>query len=402
VSHSFSALADALECDWQSLARPEQLPPPGDDWSVWLILAGRGAGKTRTGAEWVRGLAESAAIERIALVGPTAADTRDVMVEGESGLLSIAPNSFRPLYEPSKRRLTWPNGVTATMSSSEEPERLRGPQHGAGWLDELGAWRNVKETFDMLQFGLRLGKRPRQVITTTPKPIKLLRELMKRSNVAITRGSTYDNRANLAATFFTEIVRRYEGTRLGRQELNAELLDDVQGALWNRDVIEAKRLPAEYAEKIEFERIVVAIDPAISVSEDSDETGIIVAAKGFDERAYVLEDLSGKFSPTEWATRAIAAYRRWSADRIVAEINQGGEMVASTLRVVDPNVPLRVVHAKRGKLIRAEPVSALYEQGRVSHVGTFEALEDQLCMFAPGVNDGPDRLDAVVYALSDS
>ena len=215
----------------------------------------------------------------------------------------------------------------------------------------------------------------------------------------VTRGSTFDNRANLAPSFFSQIVKRYEGTRLGRQELNAELLDDVQGALWSRDLIEAARVPADTP--IDLQRIVVAIDPAISVGEESDETGIIVAGLGWDDRGYVLEDLSGKYSPTEWATKAIAAYRRWRADRIVAEVNQGGEMVTNTLRVVDPNAPVRTVHAKRGKLIRAEPVSALYEQRRVHHVGSFDELEDQLCTFAPGVTDSPDRLDAFVYALSD-
>lgn len=397
----FAGIADVLENDWHAIARPEQRPPPGD-WSTWLILAGRGAGKTRTGAEWVRAIAEAASEARIALVGPTASDCRDTMVEGESGILSICPNSNRPTYEPSKRRLTWPNGVIATMFSSEEPERLRGPQHGAAWCDELGAWRNVNETWSMLQFGLRLGKRPRQVITTTPKPIKLLRELVARygQDVVITRGSTYDNRANLAPSFFSQIVKVYEGTRLGRQELNAEILDDVQGALWNRDMIEVTREPA--GSVFDLKRVVVAIDPAISVGEDSDETGIIVAGLDWDDHhAFVIEDLSGKYSPTEWAMKAVAAYRRHRADRIVAESNQGGEMVENTLRVVDSNVPIRMVHAKRGKLIRAEPVSALYEQRRVHHVGAFEALEDQLCTFAPGVSDSPDRLDALVYAISD-
>jgi phage terminase large subunit-like protein len=320
------------------------LPPPGD-WTIHLILAGRGWGKTRTGCEWVRGLAEGAQVHRIALVGATAADVRDVIVEGESGILSICPNWFRPQYEPSKRKLTWPNGVIATMFSSEEPDRLRGPQHSAALCDELAAWRNLSETWSMLQFGMRLGQRPRTTITTTPKPIKLLKELIKTDDgsVVVTTGSTYDNRANLAPAFFSQIVKQYEGTRLGRQEINAELLEDIPGALWTRDCIEAGRRRAGSYD--DFKRIVVAVDPAISSHEDSDETGIIVAGLGHDDKGYVLEDLSGKYTPTEWATKAIAAYHRYRADRIIAEVNQGGAMVENTIRVVDRNVALRMVHA---------------------------------------------------------
>jgi phage terminase large subunit-like protein len=397
----FGRLASALEDAWATKARPEQLPPPGDDWTTWLILAGRGFGKTRTGAEWVRSLAEAASVHRIALVGPTASDVRDTMVEGESGLLSICPNWNHPIYEPSKRRLTWPNGVIATMFSSEEPERLRGPQHGAAWCDELAAWNNVDMTWSMLQFGLRLGARPRQAITTTPKPIKILKELVKNEDgsAVITRGSTYQNRANLAPSFFSQIVKRYEGTRLGRQELNAEILEDIPGALWSRDLIEdGRRAKGSYDN---FKRIVVAIDPAISNHEDSDETGIIVAGLGYDDEGYILEDLSGKYTPTEWASKAVVAYHRWRADRIVAESNQGGAMVENIVRVVDPRVSLKLVHASRGKIVRAEPVSALYEQGRVHHLGMFAELENQLCCFAPGSTDSPDRLDALVYALTE-
>lgn len=396
----FSRLASVLEDDWLTKARPEQLPPSGD-WTIWMICAGRGAGKTRSGAEWVRSLAESRMAQRIALVAPTAADARDIMVEGESGILSICPDWNRPVYESSKRRLTWPNGVIATMFSSEEPERLRGPQHDAAWCDELAAWRNAQDTWDMLQFGLRLGKRPRAMVTTTPKPTKLVRELLGRNgqDVVVTRGSTYDNRDNLAASFFSQIVKQYEGTRLGRQELNAELLDDVPGALWTREMIEQARVRPDA--NIFLERIVVAIDPAISVNEDSDETGIVVAGLGVDGDAYVLGDSSGKYLPHEWAGRAIADFRAHGADRIVAEINQGGQMVESTIRAVNPNVPLTLVHASRGKLVRAEPVSALYEQRRVHHVGMFEKLEDQLCSYAPGVVKSPDRMDALVYAITD-
>jgi phage terminase large subunit-like protein len=399
---AYSKIADALESDWASIARREQLPPPGD-WLIWLILAGRGWGKSFTGAQWVRSVAESGKVRHIALVGATASDCRDVMVEGPSGVLSICPNSNRPLYEPSKRRVVWPNGVIATMFSSEEPERLRGPQHGAAWCDELAAWRNLLETWDQLQFGLRIGKRPRVVITTTPKPVKLLKALVKRAaegaDVIITKGKTSDNAANLAESFLADIHRQFGGTRLGRQELDAEILEDVEGALWSRAMIEARRLAA--GTPVDCERVVVAIDPAVSVGENSDETGLIVVGMGFDKRGYVLEDLSGKYAPIEWARAAVWAYRRHMADRIVVETNQGGDMVESTLRMVDRSIPIRRVVAKRGKLVRSEPISALYEQGRVSHVGVFERLEDQLCSFAPGAGDSPDRLDALVYALTD-
>ena len=394
----FARIADTLEADWQSIARPEQLPPDGN-WSTWIYCGGRGTGKTRAGAEWVRSLAEGAYASRIALVGPTAADVRDVMVEGQSGILAICPNSNRPIYEPSKRRLTWPNGVQAAMFSSEEPERLRGPQHAAAWCDELGAWRNVNETWSMLQFGLRLGKKPRQVVTTTPKPIKLLKELIANRDTAVTRGSTYDNRANLAELFFSQIVKKYEGTRLGRQELNAELLEDFEGALWTRDLIEACR--CDRASTPPLKRIVVSIDPAVSVGEGSDETGLIVAGLGGDGRGYVLADDSGKYLPIEWARRAIALYRQHGADRIVAEANQGGAMVETTIRTVDANVSFKAVHASRGKITRAEPVAALSEQHRILFVGTFPELEDQLCTFAAGSAELPDRLDAMVWALSE-
>jgi predicted phage terminase large subunit-like protein len=396
----FASIAAALETDWPSIARPEQLAPAGD-WSTWLILAGRGAGKTRSGAELVRSLAEAASVARIALVGPTAADARDVMVEGESGLLAICPNSNRPTYEPSKRRLTWPNGVQAALYSAEEPSRLRGPQHGAAWLDEIAAWANVTETWDMLQFGLRIGRKPRQVITTTPKPIKLLKELVKRDgkDVVVTRGRTTDNAQNLAPSFLSQIVSRYEGTRLGRQELNAELLEDTPGALWTLDLIEQGRRTQAAVQSTK--RIVVAIDPAISVSEDSDETGIVVCGLGTDEHGYVLEDASGKFSPIEWARRAIGLYRKWNADRIVAEANQGGQMVEQTIRTVDPNVSFKAVHASKGKITRAEPIAALAEQFRIHHVGVFPELEDQLTSYAAGSSDSPDRLDAMVWAFTE-
>src|SRR6266403_4651730 len=307
----------------------------GGFWRVWLLLAGRGFGKTRTGAEWIRHQVNHHKRRRVALVAPTAADARDVMVEGESGILAISPEWDRPHYEPSKRRLTWPNGAIATTYSADEPERLRGPQHDAAWCDEIASWR-YPEAWDMLMFGLRLGPDPRVVVTTTPKPIKIIRELIADPTTVITRGSTYDNRFNLPAAFLAQIVNKYEGTRLGRQELNAELLDDVPGALWTRALIEAARPPIGFVLP-DLVRVVVAIDPAVNSGEDADETGIIVAGKDAQGRGYVLADLSGHYTPIEWARTAIAAYRSHGADRIVAEVNNGGEMVEATLRVVDDN-----------------------------------------------------------------
>jgi len=395
----FGSLANALETSWHSIARPEQLAPAGD-WTVWIYLAGRGSGKTRSGCEWVLDQVTSGRAGRVALVAPTSGDVRDVLVEGESGFLAIAPDWSRPTWEPSRRRLTWPNGAIATTYSADEPERLRGPQHDLALCDEMGAWR-YPEAWDMLMMGLRLGARPRCCVTTTPKPSRLIRGLVAREgrDVAITRGRTYDNAANLAKSFLDTIVKQYEGTRLGRQELDAELLTDTPGALWSREMIEAARIDPGAAPGMR--RIVVAIDPAVSSGQDSDETGIVVAGLGYDDKGYLLEDLSGRYAPHEWASVAVRAYHRHKADRIVAEVNQGGAMVESTVRVVDPSVSYKAVHASRGKVARAEPVSALYEQGRVHHVGAFPQLEDQLCDFAPGATSSPDRLDALVWAITE-
>jgi len=305
-------LANALESSWPAIARPNQLPPPADWWQIWLLLAGRGFGKTRTLAEWVCTQVASGLARRIALVAATAADARDVLVEGESGILSVAPPWFRPVYESSKRRLTWPNGAIATTYSAEEPERLRGPQHDAAVCDELGSW-SRPETWDMLQFGLRLGRNPRCLVATTPRPTKLIRDLLAREgrDVAVTRGSTYENRANLAPGFFNQIIRKYEGTRLGRQELNAELLEDTPGALWSHGVIDAARQAAAP----NLARIVVAVDPAATSGEDADETGIVVVGRDHQGHGYVLADISGRYQPLEWAKIAITAYRTHHADR---------------------------------------------------------------------------------------
>jgi phage terminase large subunit-like protein len=370
---------------------------------VWLLLAGRGFGKTRTGAETVRA-AIAAGKKRVALVAPTAADARDVMVEGESGLLSIGPPHQRPRYEPSKRRLTWPNGAIATTYSADEPERLRGPQHDFAWCDELAAWR-YPETWDMLMFGLRLGDDPRVIVTTTPKPIKIIRELLIDPNTIITRGSTHQNAANLAGAFLDQIVRKYKGTRLGRQELDAEVLDDVPGALWTRKQLEEARW--SHSKKLpDFSRIIIAIDPAASAGEESDETGIIVAAKDMDGRGYVLADRSGRYHPNEWAKIAIGLYYEYRADRLVAEVNNGGEMVGNTLRMLDRNVSYSDVHATRNKVVRAEPVAMLYEQQRIFHVGSFPTLEDQMCSFTSDFDRkqagfSPDRVDALVWAFTE-
>jgi predicted phage terminase large subunit-like protein len=394
-----AAGAERAQRDWTLIARPKQLAPDGS-WRVWLLLAGRGFGKTRSGAEWVRARIEAGVARRIALVAPTAADARDVMIEGESGLYTIARPSFRPDYEPSRRRLTFPNGAIATAFSAEEPGRLRGPQHDTAWCDEIAAWR-YEEAWDNLMLGLRLGSDPRCVATTTPKPVRLVRKLVsERGWVTLTHGRTWENAAHLAPAFLEAIAKRYQGTRLGRQELDAELLDDLPNAMWQRASFE--REGARVTAAPELRRIVVAIDPAAGSGEDNDETGIVVAGVAWDGQGYVLEDLSGRMTPHHWAARAVAAYRAHRADRIVAEVNNGGDMVAAMLRTADPGVSFKAVHASRGKAVRAEPVASLYEQGRVHHVGTFPALEDQLCGFTGERGDpSPDRLDALVWALSE-
>lgn len=384
--------------DWPLWARAKQLPPEGD-WRVWLILAGRGFGKTRTGAEWVRALAETGRAGRIALVGETAGDARDVMVEGESGLLACCPPWGRPLYEPSKRRVTWANGAMATCFSADDPDQLRGPQFDAAWADEIAKWR-YEAAWDNLMLGLRLGVDPRCVATTTPKPRAWLSRLMADPRTVLTRGGTRENATNLAPAFLDQILARYDGTRLGRQEIEGEYLVDVPGALWTRALIEAARVPA--AAVPELQRVVVAVDPAVTSGAEADETGIVVAGRDAGTGFWVLEDLTGRLSPDLWARRVADAFARVRADTVVCEVNQGGDLVAATLRTVDPTLPVRSVRATRGKRLRAEPVAALYEQGRVRHAGAFDALEDQMTRFtgAPG-DASPDRLDALVWALTD-
>lgn len=385
---------------WGETRRPNQVPPHGD-WRTWLLMAGRGFGKTRTGAEFVREEIMAGRARRVALVAPTAADARDVMVEGQSGLLAVcAAYGIVAHYKPSLRRVDFVNGARATLYSAEESERLRGPQHDLAWCDELGAWGNP-DTWDQLQFGLRIGANPRQVVTTTPRPVPLVRRLVADPSTVVTRGSTFDNRDHLAPAFIAQIAAKYEGTRLGRQELAGELLEDVEGALWSLDLIEQARMRPEAVPQLA--RIVVAIDPQAGYSADGDlsETGMIVAGVDAEGHAYVLNDLSANYTPGGWAARAVEAYRDAEADRIVAEANQGGEMVLHALATVDPNAPVTLVRASRGKQARAEPVAALYEQGRVHHVGLFPKLEDQMATYVPERSTrSPDRMDALVWAVT--
>ena len=391
-------VAERAIYQWPLWARDNQLPPRGE-WAVWLLMAGRGFGKTRTGAEWVRRQAESGRAGRIALVARTPADVRDVMIEGDSGLLSVCPPWNRPKYEPSKRRLTWGNGAFALAFSGHEPDQLRGPQFDAAWCDELASWQYPRQTWDNLMFGLRLGRNPQCVVTTTPKPIEILRELLEREDVRVTRGSTYENSAFLAAGFLDQIERRYEGSRTGRQEIFAEMLDEAEGALWRRDWIESARTRTAP----DLRRIVVAIDPAVTSNANSDETGIIAAGRDERGHAHVLADASGRMSPDGWARRAIALYRERRADRIIAEVNNGGDLARHTLKIAADGapVPFKQVFASRGKYARAEPVAALYEQGKVHHVGAFPQLEDQMCAWEPGSDVSPDRADALVWAITE-
>lgn len=384
----------ALEHDWPFWARPAQLPPPGD-WTVWLRMAGRGEGKTRSGAEWCRAQAEAMPGSIGHLVAPTAADVRDVMVEGPSGMLAVAPPDQRPSYEPSKRRLTWPNGSTALLFSADEPERLRGPQCHWAWADEVAAWRYA-EAWDQLLFGLRLGTRPRVVATTTPRPTRIIRDLLSRPDCVVSRGKTSDNLANLAPAFLTQVVAKYQGTRLGRQELDGELLEDVPGALWNRALMDKTRVDRAP----DLVRVVIGVDPAVTSGEDADETGIVVCGLDDKRHLYVLDDASGRYAPLKWAEKVVELYETHRADRVVPEINNGGEMVEATLRMVAPNLPVTTVHATRGKQKRAEPVAALWEQGVAHMVGSLVTLEDQCCTWEPTTDWSPDRMDALVWAAT--
>jgi len=389
-----------LAGDWPFWARPEQLPPQGD-WRIWLMLAGRGFGKTRAGAEWVRSVAERNGQCRIALIGANVRDARSVMVEGESGLLAVAPHNRRPLWEPSLRRLTWKSGAQAFVYSAEEPGQLRGPQHHLAWCDELAKWPDAEECWSNLQLGLRLGERPRALVTTTPRPVALIRRLLADPSATVTRGSTMANRDNLPPAFLDYVRTTYGGTRLGRQELDGELIEEVEGALWTHAMVDAGRR----REQPMLRRIVVGVDPPAGVGGDA--CGIVVAGLGEDGRGYVLADASVHgLHPEGWARAVATAAGRWHADRVIAEVNNGGAMVASVLTAVDPLLTVKSVRASHGKSARAEPVASLYSTGRISHVGCFQALEDEMCGLIAGggyVGPGrsPDRADALVWALSE-
>lgn len=382
-------------------ARPEQHEPAGE-WSTWLIQSGRGWGKTRTGAEWIAEHALAHPASRWAIVAATYPDGRDTCVEGESGLLAVLwrrrPDvDWDDRWNRSLGELVLPNQSRVKLFTAEKPARLRGPQHHGAWCDEAAAWMNATATWDMLQFGLRLGLHPRCVVTTTPQPTRLVRTLVADSSTHITRGSTYDNAANLPPERLEKLRRDYEGTRLGRQELHGELLLDTPGALWMLANIDEFRV--DHAPMLR--RVVVAIDPAVTSGEDSDATGIVAAGLGVDGEFYVLADRTCRLSPERWAAEAVDLYEEVAGDRIVAEVNNGGDLVAVVLRAVDPSVPVRSVTASRGKRLRAEPIAALYEQGRVHHVGAFDDLEDQMTTWTPDQSGSPDRLDALVWALTD-
>ncbi len=387
-----------LRLEARHALRRDQRPPKGD-WRSWLILGGRGSGKTRAGAEWVQALATGDSPVRIALIAETLGDAREVMVDGVSGIWRIA-RVDRPAFEVSRKRLVWPNGSTAQLFSSEDPESLRGPQFDYAWADEIGKWKHAEETWDMLQFGLRLGSLPRQAATTTPRATPLLKRLIAEPGAVLTRLATRDNADNLAPGFIAALEQRYGGTRLGRQELDGELIEDRDDALWSRALIERSRIRAPGP----MRRIVVAVDPPASEAARDSCCGVVVAGLGEDGRAVVLADCSvERASPARWADAVVRAYRRFQADRVIAEINQGGDMVTAVLRAADANLPISTVSARRGKRARAEPAAALYEQGRVAHAGAFPALEDQMCDFGPdGLSTGasPDRLDALVWALT--
>jgi len=388
-----SQLLEVARYRWTLNARESQLIPEGD-WTTWLVKTGRGWGKTRTGAETIRIWKETMPI--IHFIGATAGDARDIMIEGESGILKCSPPWDMPKYEPSKRKITWSNGAYALVFTADEPDRLRGPQCYAAWCDELAAWRYAEDTWDNLLMGLRLGTSPRVIATTTPRPTKMIRDLIKDPSVFVTSGTTYENVKNLAPAFLTTIVKKYEGTRLGRQELNAEVLEDIEGALWNMKLIEQSRVQ----KCPELIKLGIAIDPSVTSNKDSDECGIMIGGMDARGEIFITEDLSGIFTPLVWAGKSIDAYHRHKADRIVAETNNGGELVETVIHQIDRNVAYKAVWASRGKVTRAEPVQALYEQKRVHHVGSLAKLEDEMTTWVPKEGKSPNRIDALVWLVA--
>lgn len=419
-----------LAYDWKFWARKSQLTPPGD-WYTWLVMAGRGFGKSRVGSEWTRWkiygdsrqpMNSSTGIGRVALIAETAADARDVIVQGDSGILATSPPDFRPRYVKSDRKLEWPNGAIALLYSSEEPDQLRGPQFHAAWMDELAKYRHATEVYDQLQFGLRLGDHPQQIITTTPRPIPIVRRLLadpytegQEGGTIVTKGGTFDNAANLAPTFIRQMHQKYAGTRLGRQELYAEILDDVPDALWQSRMLEIRSADNPLAAGMSSEeivrlpymrRVVVGVDPSGSRNEEdsSDDVGIVAMGLGTDGIFYLLEDATSSGGPDEWAKAVVQCYKRNQADVILGEENYGGALVEHAIRTQDRRVPYKAVRASRGKVLRAEPVAMLYEQGRVRHVGQFAELEDQMCSMSRSGYEGrgsPDRLDAMVWCATE-
>lgn len=400
ISHLTDKEAEALLHDWRGfLARPDQIAPEGD-WDIWLALAGRGWGKTEVGAQWVREEVENGA-RSIALVAETQKDLEEVMVPR---ILAVTPVDQQPKVRFRPVRLTWPNGAEALGYNGTEPNQLRGPEFDRAWVDELAKYRYARETWDMLQFCMRSGMHPRQCVTTTPRAIELIKAIIagEEGSVVVTRGSTLDNKLNLSSSFIKKVYNRYEGTRLGRQELNAEVLSDLPGAIWSQSSIDAYREP----KAPEMGRIVVAVDPAVTNTEESDEHGIIVAGIGEnrDSAGFVLEDASMQGAPVDWARKAVELYHKYAADGIVVEVNQGGDMVAHTIRTVSPNANIIEVRASKGKHVRAEPIAALYEQGRIRHVGQYPELEAQMTQFTNEGYQGegsPDRADALVWACTE-
>lgn len=380
---------------WTFLAHPGQIPPDNSSWFCYLMRSGRGGGKTRAGAEWILKRVRQG-YKHIALIGQTSADVRDTMVElGPSSIMKIARPEEMPVYLPSKRRLIFPNGATATTFSGDEPDQLRGPAHDTVWIDELAKFQYPEETWDNMEMGLRLGDNPQVFCTTTPRPVPIIKRLVKDPTTIDIRFSTSQNAENLSPLFLKRIHERYAGTRLGRQELEGEILDDNPDALWSREIIENLRI----RESPQLIRVVVGMDPAVTGNEKSDETGIIAGGLAANGHGYILQDASLRASPAEWARAGVRCLHENRADRIVGEVNNGGDLIEVNIRTVDRNVPFTAVHASRGKAIRAEPVAALYEQGRIHHVGTFPELEDQLCDWSPGSGKSPDRMDALVWCI---
>jgi phage terminase large subunit-like protein len=388
--------------NWHIMARSKQRLPEGD-WHTWLILAGRGFGKTRTGAESIRQLVMEKHYRHIALIAKSLHEARRIMVEGESGLLAISPKNERPIFYPSKRMLVWPNGAQATLFGADQPDQLRGPQFDAAWVDEWCKFRYPQACLDQLSLALRLGKHPRSIITTTPRPMEALKNLMDRDNVHITQGTTFENKDNLAQPFLTHLTKHLANTRLGSQELYAHILEEIQGALWTPSMIVYKEAPKTLdTATYNLKRIVISIDPATTHHDKSDETGIMVCGVDEHHQAFVLEDLSGRHSPSHWGQMVVEAYWRYKADRVVAETNKGGDLVEKVLRAHDPHVSFKEVRATRGKAVRAEPVAALYEKKRVFHHMPLPLLEKQLCAYVPGITrQSPDRLDALVWGITD-